>query len=185
MWLLAVLACGTSATKYPEQYANEVCTFIETCEGTTFAENYSDLDDCVDDLLDDVDVDALEEDCDFDADAAKDCLDAIRDATESCDADDLADDACAEVYDCDGGGGFGINEDTFGDAFLEKACDAGCEVDSVFYCNPPTSTGTTGDTESECTFDAEAAQECLDGEFTCDAIGFTIAPSVCANVYEC
>ena len=80
----------------------------------------------------------------------------------------------------------GPSEDSFSEDFLAAACDAGCELDSEFYCNPPEATGTTdATTETECEFDKKAAKDCLNGEFTCDETGLTVAPAECANVYSC
>jgi hypothetical protein len=44
-----------------------------------------------------------------------------------------------------------------------------------------------GDT-SDCTYDAEKAQECMDGDWTCEGEGefaYAVPPDACVDVYDC
>jgi hypothetical protein len=82
-----------------------------------------------------------------------------------------------------------VTEDGFVDAYLEIGCDAAIDCNAateviVAYCEPEEATGTT----TACSFDADYAQDCLEGEWTCDSIGgltFPVPPSVCGLAYDC
>jgi len=197
LFLLSLLACfGTVNEKnFLEKYSEALCTFEDECNRSVFLEEWDDVDDCVDDqldIIDDADLDL--EDCDFDKDNAKDCLATIKDATEDCEAEDIADaDECGEVFDCDGGGTIGVGPggvtpDNFADKYFDAYCGAGCTADISAVCDAVFSTDTTGGT-SACDFDKQAAAACVDvTKWTCEPLisgsddTYPAAPADCANV---
>jgi hypothetical protein len=198
MFLLSLLACfGTVNEKnFIEKYSEALCTFEDECNRSAFLEEWDDVDECVEDSLDAIDDADLDlEDCDFDKDKAKDCLDTIKDATEDCDAEDLADaDECGEVFDCgDDGGGLGVGpggvtEDNFADLYFEAYCGAGCSADISFVCDTPFTTKNTTGT-NQCDFDARAAAACVDVDnWTCEPLiegsddTYPTAPADCIDV---
>ena len=103
---IALLACGksTNEDRYPEQVIKAQCKFAKECLPYAFYRDYSDVKDCVDnglDYMDEMDVDYG--DCDFDKDAAKDCLRAYdASCKDAADDDDFFKD-CEDVWDCGGG----------------------------------------------------------------------------------
>lgn len=86
-----------------------------------------------------------------------------------------------------GGGGGGVNENNFGEKYVEKYCaeyeDCSGESDCPLT-TMATPTGYTPPTPAECDFDQAAADDCIDGEWTCDSFyGFTVVippPACCA-----
>jgi hypothetical protein len=187
MLIAALLACSNvNESNYPDRYAEAYCGYLEECEGSAFNDAFSDLDDCVDDFLDDVDTDELE-DCDFDADKAKSCLESVKAAKDECDPDELDDDDCAEVFtDCSAGGFGGVTVDNFVELYLEAYCNAGCTADIRAVCD----SDTTDTTETfACDFQADAAAACVDpANWTCeplysgDSVTYPTPPAECFEV---
>jgi len=96
---LALTGCfGLSESKFIAQVNTLQCERMEECASDYFEDEYSDLDDCVDEYSDAA-PDYLDyyDDCDYDRSKAKDCLADYRDA--DCDTNILDD--CLEVWDCD------------------------------------------------------------------------------------
>ena len=196
MFLLTLLACfGTVNEKnFVEKYSEALCTFEDECNRSAFLEEWDDVDECVEDSLDAIDDADLDLDsCDFDKDKAKECLSAIKDATEDCEAEDIADaDECAEAFDCGDGGGIGplgVTVENFGEKYIEAYCGAGCSADISAVCD--STFDTTGGGTSECDFDASAAAACVDvSRWTCEPLiqgsedTYPSPPSDCLNVCQ-
>lgn len=129
MTLLPVLAAALSGCSvfgpgnitednWAESFAKTYCKQLQECEKGFFESEFSDLDDCEDEIKDDVE-DAAESaddaDCNFEEDEAQDCVDSIHES--SC--EDFYDldyvDDCDAVYDCEGAssgpGGTGTTPD--------------------------------------------------------------------------
>ncbi len=197
MFLLTLFACfgGVNEKNFVESYSEALCTFDFECNKAAFLEVFDDVEDCVDDSLDAVDDADLDlEDCDFDKDKAKECLDQIKDATEDCEAEDIADaDECAEVFDCGDDGGLnlgpaGVTVDNFGTKYFDAYCGAGCTADISFVCDSDLDTSGTGST-GNCDFDPQAAAACVDvSNWTCEPLisgsedTYPMAPRECADV---
>ena len=90
---------------WAESFAKTYCKQLQECERGYFESEYSDLEDCQDEVKDDAE-DAAESaddaDCNFEEDEAQDCVDSMH--ASSC--EDFYDleylDDCDKVYDCDG-----------------------------------------------------------------------------------
>ena len=102
-WIFVVLmvGCATNEDTFWEQYAQVSCTRMHEClKGPFQAEWDDDISECVDDQMDDYeDAEDYYDDCDFDDDKARKCLEQTR--SDSC--GDLSEDGvddCSEVYDC-------------------------------------------------------------------------------------
>jgi len=87
-----------------------------------------------------------------------------------------------------GGGGGGVNEDNFGQKFEDKYCEeyeACAGTTSCLLTTGATPTGYTPPTTGECDFDQQAADDCIDGEWDCIAMGaysFVLPPPACCAV---
>lgn len=193
MFLLTLLACfGTvNEDNFVEKYSEALCAFEEECMRSAFLEEWDDVEDCLDDSLDAIDdADIDFDDCDFDKDKAKECLDKLKDATDDCDAEDVADaDECGEVFDCDGGGGGlpgSVTLDNFAEKYIGAYCSAGCTADISAVCD---STFEGGTESTNCDFDASAAAACVDVRlWTCEPLiegsddTYPTPPSDCLDV---
>jgi len=83
----------------------------------------------------------------------------------------------------------GVNEDNFGEKYLEAYCGAGCTADISAVCDADTSTGGTDGGTSSCAFDKASAKACVDVEnWTCEPLiegsddTYPTAPSDCGSV---
>lgn len=93
---------------YFDELAETTCKVNKDCFKAYYESEWDDLEECVDDHVDLLD-DAKDyyEDCDFDEDQAKACLDAMRGAEcgeflDEGDAEDIADECdYEEIFDCD------------------------------------------------------------------------------------
>jgi len=97
--LVVLTACGNSPEGFVNSYAKLSCQSYEKCTRASFVEAYDDQGECreeIEEFIEDLD---LVDDCDFNEDEAKDCLDSLRDYKSSCDPDDYEYDDCAEVFD--------------------------------------------------------------------------------------
>ena len=105
--LLWAVACGgePEEEQFIERASAESCSFTERCYLANYLDEYSDREDCIDEQIE-ANEDAADffDDigCDYEADKALECLDALRQAGNTCDDGDIEDfvEACAEVYDC-------------------------------------------------------------------------------------
>ncbi|MFZ5476307.1 MAG: hypothetical protein ACOZNI_05975 [Myxococcota bacterium] len=105
MSLLAVLASCTlpwaDEDEYWERFAKATCERTRECSRGYFDSEWSDVEDCTDDLKDQSE-DAADyyDDCEFDDEQADECLTQLREA--SCEElyEDGADE-CARVWDCE------------------------------------------------------------------------------------
>lgn len=106
--LLGVLVgCGSYEDEdhFIERAAVEQCKVTRKCYLAGYLDEYSDMDDCVDETqeyFEDLADLADDFDCDYEEDKAAECIDAIKQSI-SCEDDDLEDayEACFEdVYDC-------------------------------------------------------------------------------------
>ena len=173
MLLAALFACSTvHETNYPNRYANAYCSYLEECKKAAFNDEFSDRDDCVDEVLEDVDEDELEA-CDFDVDKAKGCLESMKEAKDECDPDELEDDDCTEVLtNCSVGGLGRVTVDNFAEFYITAYCGAGCSADLSAICDRPLDT-TDGGTAAACDFQANAAAACVDpANWTCEPLGY-------------
>jgi hypothetical protein len=98
--LLALLGCSPKPTEdtFPALYAEAICDAYDSCLKSYFVDQYSDVEDCVEEYTDD--ADDVYDGCDFDADEAARCLESLRDFEKSCLYRDLDSDDCYEVWDC-------------------------------------------------------------------------------------
>lgn len=85
-----------------------------------------------------------------------------------------------------GGGGGGLTEEEFGEQFLDIFCEEWEACNTSEPCPVGATTTRTTTATTECDYDPVAAQDCLDGSWTCntDFPGFEypVAPSVCSEV---
>jgi len=101
-------ACSTTPESYVKDWAKLQCQAYEKCSKASFLDDYDDVQECREEYEEYIEDAEWIDDCDFDEDEAKKCLEAVRDYRNSCDYDDLDYDDCAEVFtDCKGGGGPG------------------------------------------------------------------------------
>jgi len=105
----ALLAgCGMSAESFVKDYAKVSCQAYEHCSRASFVDAFDDQEECreeTEEYLDDLDV---VDDCDFDEEKARKCIETLREFKASCDPDDYDYEDCYETFDdCDGGGGGG------------------------------------------------------------------------------
>ncbi len=190
--MLTASACDmfspVNQDNFLEKYTRALCDFDEHCNKSAFLEQFDDVDECFDDtmeLYEDLDVDG----CDFDKDKAKSCLANAKDARQDCDIEDVVDDDCGEVFDCDGGGFIGgpVTIESFGPYYLEAYCGAGCTADISAVCDQDIDA--TSGTGYGCDFDTKAAVACVDvRNWTCEALiegsddSYPTAPPECADV---
>ena len=101
-WLLAValVGCGGEIKEkdWGAEYGQAVCEAYDECLRSYFLENYSDIEDCVDEYEEEYGADAYD-DCDFDPEEARECIDAMKDFAKSCEYVDISDE-CDDVWDC-------------------------------------------------------------------------------------
>jgi hypothetical protein len=99
--LATLVACGVNEENYLDRSADTWCSFQEKCYRAFFNDNWDDMGECVDDYIDDSEdlYEDLVDDCDFDPEKADKCLDSYREATRTCDPDDVELDDCFEVVD--------------------------------------------------------------------------------------
>jgi len=99
---LALGACGVNEENYGPKLAKAYCKYSYECGRAYHLSEWDDVAECTDDYIDDNEdyYEDLIDDCDFDADKANDCLKSLREATGSCDPDDIEFDDCSEVWDC-------------------------------------------------------------------------------------
>ncbi len=102
--LLVVIAAGCiSEGNYTKSLSKESCQRSRECFRAEFDDEYSDLNDCVEEsteTLDDLDSCYASAGCDFDVAKAKACRKAIGAATCEDFIDGVDDDSCDEIYDC-------------------------------------------------------------------------------------
>ncbi len=87
------------------------------------------------------------------------------------------------------GNGGAVNEENFGELFEDKYCEeyeacAGT-TDCLLTTDPTPPTGYTPPTTGTCDFDQQAAEDCLDGEWECIAMGpysFVVPPPACCAI---
>jgi hypothetical protein len=80
----------------------------------------------------------------------------------------------------------GITEDEFAAGYTDKYCAQLETCGSDFACSTSGTTATTTTALANCEFDAAAAQDCLDGEWTCDdSLNLPNPPAACGTVYTC
>ena len=102
MFALTLLGCFLIVDEdtFPDQYASLQCNRVQECSRGYFEAEYdSDMEECTDDYLDD--IDKLDANCDFDDDEARDCLEKLQ--ASSC--GDIVEDYpkdCLKVYTCGG-----------------------------------------------------------------------------------
>lgn len=95
-----------------------------------------------------------------------------------------------------GGGGGGPaalpDEASFRDEYADEQCDALeeciCEVAEIEDCDLDDLDCVEPTWPLGCTYDPEAARDCLSGRFDCDEAGDSVvvtAPEACAQVYVC
>ncbi len=190
LWSL-LLGCGVSEARFAEAYARAQCDQEQRCHLAEFETSYSSLEDCIFDAT--VDEVEIPEDCDYDSSAANDCLSALRSA--DCTGYDVGEwaDECEAIYVCDDGNlaGGPMSEAQFAKLYQEQLCDMIVELDCGQPCVDPTGT-TTSFTDTEtfyCVFDAAAAADCINGQWTCTDFGggflFPEGPGACFDVYTC
>jgi hypothetical protein len=95
-------ACGElDEDTWSERYVRETCRFYEECIKVYFVEYHDDQAECIEDYGEAYEdqVDDYYDDCDFDPDKAEGCLESMKEASRTCDYDDIDDD-CNEVWDC-------------------------------------------------------------------------------------
>lgn len=104
---------------YAEKLSEAFCKINKECSAGSFYDEWDDIEDCTDDLLEQAeDNEDFFDDCDFDDEKAQDCMAALNEV--SCqDYSDSFEDAledCAEIWDCDdaggGGDGYGYGYDS-------------------------------------------------------------------------
>ncbi len=108
--LASLLATGcfgvgeVSEDNWTEKYADVYCKQTQTCARGLYESEYSDREDCLDEVQDllDEQAEVFEElNCDFDEAEAQECLESFHSADcESVYEGDFADD-CDKVFDCD------------------------------------------------------------------------------------
>ena len=91
-----------SASDFLEAFARGYCDAVEECDPNLFYDSYDDLDECYDLLEDELD-ESESGDCEYDAEAAWQCVDNVERLAEACgeQAYDDMQDVCDDVYDCD------------------------------------------------------------------------------------
>ena len=100
--LTSCLVGNIDEDSLPAQYAGPICKNLQRCERGYFESEYSDMADCRDEVADNLEdlVDyADDQDCDFDEDEAKECLQSIN--SVSCEdwyEGDASDD-CEDVFE--------------------------------------------------------------------------------------
>lgn len=101
--VLSALAagCGVDEDNFTEKAAEVTCGYVERCYLGDFVDKWDDMTECVEDTIDDTEKihEELNDRCDFDREKADRCLDSYREATRSCDEDDIEWDDCLEIWD--------------------------------------------------------------------------------------
>ena len=84
---------------FGKQYAKAMCSYWKRCSAFYFYYDYSDEDDCRDEIEDWWDDDG-EENCDFDDDKAQECIDGLNGTCKAIGDDDWDDlESCSEICD--------------------------------------------------------------------------------------
>lgn len=88
---------------WTEKYASVYCKQTQTCARGFYESEYSDREDCLDDVQDELDdqADVFDDlNCDFDEAEAQECLESFNSADcESIYEGDFVDD-CEDIFDC-------------------------------------------------------------------------------------
>jgi hypothetical protein len=183
--LLLLVAClGSTEKGFPDAYAEAVCRYDEHCHKSLFVEDYDDIDECVDDILDNVDDGA---NCAFDTDEARTCLKEMRDARQDCDDGDRIPEACFDAFDCPGVLPSELSAETYFRSLIDVYCSLDCGSSYLDdLCANPEEYTATG---YECPeFDLDKAEECLDpANWECSENyygdgGVPMPPRVCNEV---
>lgn len=92
-----------SEDDFKEAWVEGLCRAEEECTPNDFYDYWEDVEQCLDEYEDYVDEEWDSGDCDFDSNAANDCIDALNAYENSCDDNDYDDveDNCDDVFDCD------------------------------------------------------------------------------------
>lgn len=101
---LALLSgCTVTEDSWGRKEAEVQCDFLKRCDQLYFFQNYDDAGECLDKKLDYWDTygSQVVQGCQFDQEAAQECLDLYSQSCETI-ADDLDDiqEACAQAWDC-------------------------------------------------------------------------------------
>jgi len=184
-WLLLFVAClGSTEKGFPDAYAEHICRYDEHCHKSLFVEDFDDIDECVDDVLDQLDDGAS---CAFDADEARTCLREMRDARQDCDDGDRVPSACYDAFDCAGVLPSKLSAETFFQSYVDVFCTLDCDSSYIEQICSDVGEYTTG---YECPdFDRDKAEECLDpsnwecrDDYGYGNEGFPVPPQVCSEV---
>jgi hypothetical protein len=102
---LTACASFEKEENFIEAISKESCDLNRKCYYAYYLDEFRDHNDCVDETINDYeDLSDFFDDinCDYDPDAARDCYDAVKRASKTCEDNDLedVDDACSDVYDC-------------------------------------------------------------------------------------
>ncbi|MFZ5481789.1 MAG: hypothetical protein ACOZNI_33820 [Myxococcota bacterium] len=100
VWMLGGCLSATEEG-YPTSYAQVACSRTRECLKGPFEAEYSDMEDCVDEVSED--VEDLIDECDYDEDKGAECLAELQAASCEDFYDDFPEE-CLEAYDdCFGG----------------------------------------------------------------------------------
>jgi len=103
LWLTATLSgCTGELTQesFIDRYAKESCKALRECDRAFFLDEYGDLDECREEVVDILE-DIFEDDsCDFEPDEGERCIEGFGEYKDTCDYDDVESDNCADAFGC-------------------------------------------------------------------------------------
>jgi hypothetical protein len=101
VWMVWLLACSNgklTEKNYGERYAPLICKAQEECTKLYFNEYYSDIPDCVDEVIDEYEDDLDRyDDCDFESNKAERCLESLKEFAKTCEYRDLGDECDDDI----------------------------------------------------------------------------------------
>jgi len=107
LWTLLLCGCIGNVTEdnYVQKYSPEYCQKTRRCNLGYFESEWSDMNDCIDEVIDDMEdlIDKKDDDnCDFEDDNALKCLETLgaADCEDYFDGDAFEDCGANKVWDC-------------------------------------------------------------------------------------
>ena len=99
LWIFGTLlvGCGLNEEKFEEKYADAYCEWLEGC--AKLNDKYGTMESCITAEKINADETLTPDECKFDGDNAKECLQEIKN-NDDCDMDDSIPDECLLIADC-------------------------------------------------------------------------------------
>ncbi len=100
-FVIFISACSVDADNYTNKISTAICQQQKRCDKEWFFKNFGSIGDCVDEYQDYYySLDHELSRCEFDEQAAKECLDAYSDSCKKAGQDSSHFDVCFDVWDC-------------------------------------------------------------------------------------